>query len=110
MRPLKAGIHVMNRYGCCTQAMVFPRDKAPLLVDHLRLMGRERISMAVDTALEKFADENGLDRLAIVPSQMQHVGAASYKGNPKEEDWSKLYRVRGADGIWSLSFEEAYGN
>lgn len=110
MRPLKPGIHVMNRYGCCTQAMVFHRDKAPLLVDHLRLMGRERISLAVDTALEMFADENSLDRLAIVPSQMQHVDAASYKGDLKEKDWSKPYRVRGADGVWSMSFEEAYGN
>ena len=108
MRPLKPGLHVMNRYGCCTQAMVFSRDKVPLLMEHLRKMGRERISMAVDTAIEQLADENKLDRLVLVPSQMQHVGAASYKEDLKEEDWSKPYRVRGAHGVWSTSFEEAY--
>jgi hypothetical protein len=108
MRPLRTGIHIMDRYGCCTQAMVFHRDKAPLLIEHLRLMGRERISMAVDTALEHLADKNKLARLVIVPSQMQHVGAATYKVNIKEQDWSKPYRVRGADGVWSMSFEEAY--
>jgi GR25 family glycosyltransferase involved in LPS biosynthesis len=107
MRPLQPGIHVMNRYGCCSQAMVFPRDKAPLLMEHLRQMGRGRISMAVDTAIEQLADEHGLDRLVLVPSQMQHVGAASYKEDLKE-NWSKPYRVRGAHGVWSMSFEEAY--
>ncbi|KAJ5125361.1 hypothetical protein N7526_007538 [Penicillium atrosanguineum] len=105
MRPLKPGIHVMNRYGCCTQAMIKHRRWWSIFAS----WGEKKISMAVDTALEKFADENGLDRLAIVPSQMQHVGAASYKEDPKE-DWSEPYRVRGPNGVWSMSFEEAYGN
>jgi len=110
MQPLKPGVHVMNRYGCCTQAMVFPRDKTLLLMEHLRKTGRQSISMAVDTAIEQLADENRFDRLVLVPSQMQHVGATSYKEDLKENDWSKPYRVHGAHGVWSMSFEEAYGD
>ncbi|KAJ5086894.1 hypothetical protein NUU61_008201 [Penicillium alfredii] len=107
VRPMNPGVHVMNRNGCCSQAMLFPREKAPLLIDHLRKTGESNL-MAVDSAIEVLADQTGLDRLAMSPSQMQHVGAASYKEKKKSWDWEGPHPVQGAHGVWSVGFESAY--
>lgn len=30
MLPLREGVHEMNKYGCCAQAIVYPRNKVPM--------------------------------------------------------------------------------
>ncbi|KAL4960298.1 uncharacterized protein BDV14DRAFT_193069 [Aspergillus stella-maris] len=113
MLPLQPGIHKMNAHGCCSQALVFPRDSVP---DLLEYMGKARYArpLAVDSVIERMADANDLDRYAIVPSQMQHVGAASFKENRKsyglkEYGGSGPHAVQGAHGVWSMGFEKALG-
>lgn len=57
-------------FGCCSQAMVFPRHKVPLLIDSLK----ERREGQIDLMLDKIASSNGLDRYALYPVQAQHIG------------------------------------
>ncbi|KAL4943853.1 hypothetical protein BDV06DRAFT_188819 [Aspergillus oleicola] len=108
MLPLRPGIHLMNTHGCCSQALVFPRENVPALLEY---MGKARYARpyAVDSVIERMADANELDRLAIVPSQMQHVGAASFKENRKQYGLKGPHRVQGAHGVWSMGFERAFG-
>ncbi|RHZ72384.1 hypothetical protein CDV55_108214 [Aspergillus turcosus] len=107
VQPMRPGVHLMNSHGCCSQALLFPREKAPLLIDHLEKLQRTRPE-PVDSAIEILADQEGLDRWAMSPSQMQHVGAASYKENRKSYGLDGPYTVKGAHGVWSMSFEKAY--
>lgn len=60
----------------------------------------------IDTMLEQIADELRLDRFALVPSVMQHVGSKS----SKEDDTSVQAKSRAtvAEKIWSFAFE-TYG-
>ncbi|KAK1143454.1 hypothetical protein N8T08_006782 [Aspergillus melleus] len=106
MRPMKPGIHLMNRNGCCSQALVFPRAPIPDLIDRLEEMEDARQPKAVDTVIERMGNDLFYDRLAISPPLMQHVGAASYKEDKKK--WKGEYAVRGAHGVWSMEFERAY--
>ncbi|KAI9038329.1 uncharacterized protein KD926_010865 [Aspergillus affinis] len=106
MRPLKPGIHLMNRNGCCSQALVFPRAPIPDLIDRLEEMEDARQPKAVDTVIERLGNDLFYDRLAISPPLMQHVGAASYKEDKKK--WKGEYAVRGAHGVWNMEFERAY--
>lgn len=113
VQPLRPGVHVMNRHGCCSQALLFPREKVPLLIDHLHhylqtTKTTSKLPRPVDSVIEMFADQGDFDRFAISPSQMQHAGAASYKENRKSFEWEGPYPVRGAHGVWSMGFEKAY--
>ncbi|KAE8381109.1 hypothetical protein BDV26DRAFT_256115 [Aspergillus bertholletiae] len=106
-RPMRPGVHLMNRHGCCSQALVFPREKIPAILEYMKKMEDATKPKPVDSTLERLANEYGFDRLAISPPQMQHVGAASYKEDEKK--WRKgEYSVRGAHGVWSMEFEKAY--
>ncbi|OOO12877.1 Glycosyl transferase, family 54 [Aspergillus oryzae] len=106
-RPMRPGVHLMNRDGCCSQALVFPREKTPAILEYMKKMEDATKLKPVDSTLERLANEHGFDRLAISPPQMQHVGAASYKEDEKK--WRKgEYPVRGAHGVWSMEFEKAY--
>ncbi|KNG83702.1 integral membrane protein [Aspergillus nomiae NRRL 13137] len=106
-RPMRPGVHLMNRHGCCSQALVFPREKVPDILEYMKKMEDATKPKPVDSTLERLANEYGFDRLAIAPPQMQHVGAASYKEDEKK--WRKgEYSVRGAHGVWSMEFEKAY--
>lgn len=107
VQPMKPGVHFMNRHGCCSQALLFPREQVPLVVDYLDQRQRT-FPQPVDSVIEKLGDEQGMDRLAISPSQMQHVGAASYKENRAVYQWEGMHRVHGAHGVWSVGFERAF--
>lgn len=107
VQPLRAGIHKMNRSGCCSQALLFPRHQVPRLIDHLETL-QAQWPMAVDSAIEELADQDGLDRFVLAPSRFQHVGAASYKESRSSFVWEGPHPVRGAHGVWSMSFEDAY--
>jgi hypothetical protein len=107
MQPIKPGIHVMNRHGCCSQALLFPRHQVPQLLDHLHAL-QVQWPCPVDTGIEDFADVEKLNRLVISPSQFQHIGAASYKENQESYASGGSHPVRGAHGVWSVGFEKAY--
>ncbi|KAB8235011.1 uncharacterized protein BDW43DRAFT_48937 [Aspergillus alliaceus] len=71
------GLVEMNKHGCCTQAMVFPRDQVPHLVNFLR----DRKAGQTDSMIEEYADEGKLRRFALAPPQVQHVGIRSSRDN-----------------------------
>lgn len=121
VQPLRPGIHVMNNYGCCSQAFVFQRDMSLALLDWFdeRIATdmkfadptsnhghrRKHLLGSVDSAMEIFADERYLQRYALVPSAFQHIGARTYKES-KDSGARELYEVSGARGIWSFGFEQ----
>lgn len=57
-------------FGCCSQAMVFPRTQIPLLLKSLR----EKKNGQVDLLLDEIAIRNNLERYALYPVQAQHIG------------------------------------
>jgi hypothetical protein len=69
------------RWGCCTQALVFPRNQVPPLAQWIR----ERDKVSIDVMIERYADEKRLERLAIAPQLMQHVGLVSTRDSKAEE-------------------------
>jgi hypothetical protein len=80
------------RWGCCTQAMVYPRDQVPPLVEWIH----EKDKVSIDVMVERYADEKRLERLAIAPQLMQQVGLSSTRDSKEEE----LRRIR------ALQFED----
>lgn len=72
-----SGVERMDKYGCCTQALVFPRAQVPDLVAYLA----RRESGQTDTIIEEYADEVGLKRYALAPQVVQHVGLVSSRDN-----------------------------
>ncbi|WXC56545.1 hypothetical protein SNK03_002478 [Fusarium graminearum] len=79
-------------FGCCSQAMIFPRRQVPLMVSELQKRQRGQ----VDLMLDDIAIENQLDRYALYPVQAQHIGIESARKTMKEE----------AQAIWSMAFED----
>lgn len=82
----------MNKYGCCTQALVFPRNEIPGLVAYLRGIGHGQ----TDTMIEEYADANSKERLALAPQVVQHVGLESSRDNTFVNSQS----------TWAFRFEE----
>lgn len=105
VQPMRPGVHLMNRHGCCSQALLFPREHVPLLSHYLE-WNRRTFPKPVDSAIEMLGDQAGMDRLVISPSQMQHVGAASYKENRPFYQWEGMHSVYGAHGVWNVGFEQ----
>ena len=91
--PISPGIHEMNKYGCCSQALVFPRSIIPSLLERTDLV----TDWLVDMMIEKIADQEGYVRWAVVPALMQHIGAASSKGygfdNSAKHLWNSRYEL-----------------
>lgn len=60
--PKSPGVHIMNRYRCCSQGLVFPRSII------LKLLGETDLTTdwLVDIMIEKIADNQGWSRWAIV--------------------------------------------
>jgi GR25 family glycosyltransferase involved in LPS biosynthesis len=71
------GIVRMNRFGCCTQGMVFPRSQVPGLLQYLT----ERHDGQTDSLIEEYSDHQNLNRYAVSPQVIQHVGLESSRGN-----------------------------
>jgi hypothetical protein len=67
------GVVEMNKYGCCTQALVFPRTEVPQLAGYLRERGHGQ----TDTMIEEYSDQKGKQRLALGKQVVQHVGLKS---------------------------------
>ncbi|MCJ1462620.1 hypothetical protein MMC07_001222 [Pseudocyphellaria aurata] len=100
MLPLPAGINEMNNYGCCSQGLVFPRDKVLDLIDWYEM---KNVGF-VDRLTEEYADQHGELRWALTPSVIQHVGRKSSKGDDFGVD-SKYHRSV-AEKLWNFAFEQ----
>lgn len=87
-----AGLVLMNQYGCCSQAIIFPRVLVPGLISYLR----DRHDGQTDTMIEEYANLKGFNRFAISPQLVQHIGLDSSRGNT-------LLNVQ---STWAFWFEE----
>lgn len=67
----------MDEHGCCTQGLLFPRDRIDGLVQFLE----EKKVYQVDSAIEEYATRDGFTRYATMPQQLQHIGLKSSKQN-----------------------------
>jgi hypothetical protein len=91
--PIPIGVREMARFGCCSQALVFPRNKALELVSYFN----DRHTGFTDVLIEEFAKQRDELRFAITPSLVQHVGRES----SKYTDQGPIIK----QGIWSFLFE-----
>lgn len=86
----ESGIVKMNTKGCCAQALVYPREQVPALLHHIRTTK----PYPQDLLIEDYANEAGLDRYAIAPQLVQHVGLISTRGMPKkytQQTWASHF-------------------
>lgn len=86
-----AGVVPMDKYGCCTQALVFNRAALPGLIQYLR--GRQRGQ--TDIMIEDYCNEKGVKRFALNEQAVQHVGLVSSRG----------MRPADAQSVWAFWFE-----
>lgn len=91
--PLGRGVHEMNKYGCCSQALLYPREIVPLVLEHADLS----TDWLVDMMMEQLADREDWARWAVIPAVMQHIGATSSKGYGFDSNARRL---------WNFRFEE----
>lgn len=100
VQPLRPGVSEMANYGCCGQGLVFSHDMAPRIINRL---AQKRMGF-VDSLVDEFADENGLAKLVVIPSLLQHVGAKT----SKEDDNGNMAESRDtvAETIWNFGFEK----
>jgi GR25 family glycosyltransferase involved in LPS biosynthesis len=61
-------------FGCCSQALVFPRHQVPRIKEYLLQRG----SGQIDLMLDDLAQEDHLTRFALYPVQLQHIGKNIY--------------------------------
>ncbi|EGD91541.1 hypothetical protein H112_00637 [Trichophyton rubrum D6] len=92
MLPIPSGVHQMPRFGCCSQALVFPHNRVP---DVVFWYEKKKIGFA-DSLLEEYANINNEIRWALTPSVFQHIGAKSSKDGSGDDV---------AKQIWNPDFE-----
>jgi hypothetical protein len=92
VHPIPTGVHEMPRFGCCSQALVFPTFKAQQLVAYFK----ERHIGYTDVLIEEFANERDELRFALTPSVVQHAGRETSKTSKDRTS---------AEKIWSAAFE-----
>jgi hypothetical protein len=85
------GLQRMDRKGCCTQALIYPRHQVP----NVTALLREKVKGQTDLLIEKWAHDFELPRYAVVPQVVQHIGLISTRGLPK----------RLAKATWAFFFE-----
>ncbi|CAD0051425.1 unnamed protein product, partial [Aureobasidium pullulans] len=88
MLPPHPGVR-KERFGCCAQGLVFPRAKAPRVVEYLNA----KQSGQIDLMLDDLAREDKLDRYALYPLR---AGQSSVRGTTAHE----------AQAVWSMTFED----
>ncbi|KAL9602023.1 MAG: hypothetical protein Q9219_002132 [cf. Caloplaca sp. 3 TL-2023] len=94
MQPPSPGLQRIEKFGCCSQGLIFPRQIVPRAMHAVSRATNQRYY--VDMTLEPWANEEGLARFALVPPLLQHVGSKSSKGSKFDE---------GANSIWNFEFE-----
>lgn len=98
--PLPIGVNEMSKYGCCSQGLVFPREKAIALTQWFEM---KKIGF-VDVLTEEYADQHGELRWALTPSVIQHIGRKSSK--PDDFGTASKYQMSVAEKIWNFAFEQ----
>lgn len=99
--PLPVGVNEMNKYGCCSQGFVFPREQAKALTEWYEM---KKIGF-VDVLTEEYADEHNELRLALTPSVIQHIGRKSSKGD--DFGPAAKYQMSVAEKLWNFAFEKS---
>ncbi|KAI2765548.1 CAZyme family GT109 [Penicillium roqueforti] len=105
MLPRANGVHQMPRFGCCSQAFVFPQSRIPELVG---LYTSKHIGY-VDVLTEEYANARNEIRWAVTPSIVQHVGRKSSKG--VDNDISSHVKIKSkaeltvVEKLWNFEFE-----
>lgn len=92
----------MNRFGCCSQGLLFPHDKAEKLVEWYE----KHSEGYVDALTEEFGNNNDLRRYAISPPVIQHIGIRSSKND--DAKWLEVLPtgwVTPANKLWNFAFE-----
>lgn len=100
MQPLHPGVNLMSNFGCCSQGLVFPREMVPRIMDRLT----KTKAGPIDSIIEDWADEEDLQRWALTPSVVQHIGRKSAKANPAATVQEKS-ELNDARGLWNFAFE-----
>jgi len=101
VHPNPIGIHQMNSYGCYSQALLFPREQVPPLLDYFK---KKRTGLR-DVLIEMYADHNGLTRWALTPSVFQHIGSRSSKWKGNGSDVVDENGLIATERIWNYHFE-----
>lgn len=99
VHPLQPGVFQMPKYGCCGQALLYPRDMALVVLARFRQRG---VGFP-DSLVEELANEKEYVRWAVAPSLVQHIGSISSKGNDFGGMAQHARSV--AEKIWSFGFE-----
>lgn len=102
VHPNPRGIHQMNSYGCCSQALVFPRAQVPPLLEYFQ---RRKTGLR-DVLIETYANRNGLTRWALTPSVFQHIGSRSSKWRGVGSDVIDEHGLIATERIWNYHFED----
>lgn len=74
MLPPSPGVFEQG-YGCCSQAMVFPRGQVPGLIQFLQKKKRGQ----VDLLINDYVNDEKLSRFSLYPVQVQHVGENQFQ-------------------------------
>lgn len=82
---------VVSSPGCCTPAVVYPQAHLADLIEYLRNSESSR-KLPIDLALDKFANERGLEHLLVVPNMVKHIGFVSSLG--KSGNRPKDFRLK----------------
>jgi hypothetical protein len=85
--PLPVGVQVMSRYGCCSQGLLIPNRHLSMLEEKLK---ESPFDLPADSTIERIADTLELDKWAIVPTVLQHIGArgSSARGGALKSTWN----------------------
>ncbi|KAI0903525.1 integral membrane protein [Ustulina deusta] len=97
MIPQPTGVHIMDKYACCGQGLVFPRSTVTRdLLPFFRINLWSNVS--TDSFIEQYADETGALRWALTPVVMQHVGGQSSHNGRRGDTY-------GPSHLWNFEFE-----
>jgi hypothetical protein len=87
---LTPGIHEVNKFGCCSQGYVYPRDIVAPLLKRTNL----ETDWLVDMMVEDIANEEGWVRRDRMPALLQHIGMTSSKGYGFDNTAGHLWNFR----------------
>lgn len=88
MLPPSPGVF-REEFGCCSQAMIFPREQVPSLIEFLEHKQRGQ----VDLLIRDLAREAGLAQYALYPVQAQHIGTSPIRVSTDLADQCR-HRIR----------------
>jgi len=91
-------VFVLNKHGCCTQGLLFPRSQISDLMKYLE----ERVHGQTDQMIEDYADRDGKQRLATAKQLVQHVGLQSSRDNSfinSQSTWAFWFELNDAQQL-----------